>query len=68
MQREKWQRGFYDSNVWTERKRIEKLRYMHRKSNEAWSPSPSSGHGALFAGMPSEKWDGYGSTTANNDL
>jgi putative transposase len=25
-----WQRRFYDFNVWTERKRIEKLRYMHR--------------------------------------
>jgi hypothetical protein len=25
-----WQKRFYDFNVWTERKRIEKLRYMHR--------------------------------------
>src|SRR5713226_7687511 len=25
-----WQRRFYDFNVWTERKRIEKLRYRHR--------------------------------------
>jgi len=25
-----WQRRFYDFNVWTERKRIEKLRYMHQ--------------------------------------
>jgi len=25
-----WQRRFYDFNIWTERKRIEKLRYMHR--------------------------------------
>ena len=25
-----WQPRFYDFNVWTERKRIEKLRYMHR--------------------------------------
>src|SRR5439155_5348038 len=25
-----WQERFYDFNVWTERKRIEKLRYMHR--------------------------------------
>jgi putative transposase len=25
-----WQRRFYDFNVWTEPKRIEKLRYMHR--------------------------------------
>jgi putative transposase len=25
-----WQKRFYDFNVWSERKRIEKLRYMHR--------------------------------------
>jgi putative transposase len=25
-----WQKRFYDFNVWTERKRIEKLRYIHR--------------------------------------
>ena len=25
-----WQRRFYDFNVWTEKKRVEKLRYMHR--------------------------------------
>jgi REP element-mobilizing transposase RayT len=28
--RQLWQARFYDFNVWTERKRIEKLRYMHR--------------------------------------
>ena len=40
-----WQPRFYDFNVWRERKRIEKLRYMHRnpgkrglvKSPEQWS-------------------------------
>ena len=25
-----WQARFYDFNVWTKRKRIEKLRYIHR--------------------------------------
>ena len=25
-----WQPRFYDFNVWTERKRVEKLGYMHR--------------------------------------
>ncbi len=25
-----WQKRFYDFNVWSERKRIEKLRYTHR--------------------------------------
>src|SRR6185312_14462143 len=24
-----WQKRFYDFNVWSERKRVEKLRYMH---------------------------------------
>jgi len=26
-----WQKRFYDFNVWTERKRLEKLRYLHRR-------------------------------------
>jgi putative transposase len=25
-----WQRRFYDFNVWTAHKRVEKLKYMHR--------------------------------------
>jgi len=25
-----WQRRYYDFNVWSEEKRVEKLRYMHR--------------------------------------
>jgi putative transposase len=25
-----WQRRFYDFNVWSARKRVEKLRYIHR--------------------------------------
>jgi putative transposase len=25
-----WQRRFYDFNIWSQRKRVEKLRYMHR--------------------------------------
>ncbi len=39
-----WQARFYDFNVWTTKKRVEKLRYMHRnpvkrglvKSPEEW--------------------------------
>ena len=30
MRRTFWQARFYDFNVWTTKKRIEKLRYMHR--------------------------------------
>jgi REP element-mobilizing transposase RayT len=48
-----WQKRFYDFNVWTARKRVEKLRYMHRNpvqrglvaSPELWrwsSPQPES--------------------------
>jgi len=33
-----WQRRFYDFNVWTEGKRIEKLRYMHRNPGSPASP------------------------------
>jgi REP-associated tyrosine transposase len=29
-----WQKRFYDFNVWTSRKRVEKLRYMHRNPVE----------------------------------
>jgi hypothetical protein len=29
-----WQARFYDFNVWTEEKRIEKLRYLHRNPVE----------------------------------
>jgi putative transposase len=35
-----WQPRFYDFNVWTEHKRVEKLRYMHRNPVNR---SPSSG-------------------------
>jgi len=29
-----WQARFYDFNIWTERKRVEKIRYMHRNPVE----------------------------------
>ncbi len=29
-----WQKRFYDFNVWTDRKRVEKLRYIHRNPVE----------------------------------
>jgi REP element-mobilizing transposase RayT len=39
-----WQRRLYDFNVWTDRKRIQKMRYIHRiRSNEVWSPNPIMG-------------------------
>jgi putative transposase len=33
-----WQKRFYDFNVWSEPKRIEKLRYMHRNPGSPASP------------------------------
>jgi len=30
-----WQARFYDFNVWTEKKRIDKLHYFHRRTTEA---------------------------------
>src|ERR1700688_721885 len=52
-----WQKRFYDFNVWTERKRIEKLRYMHRnpvkrglvESPELWR---WSSYRSYFLGEP----------------
>ena len=36
-----WQKRFYDFNVWTEHKRIEKLRYIHRNPvTRGLAPSP----------------------------
>jgi hypothetical protein len=32
-----WQKRFYDFNVWTACKRVEKLRYIHRNTSAAWS-------------------------------
>ncbi len=44
-----WQKRFYDFNVWTERKRIEKLRYMHRNPVKRGLVSrPNFGNGAAF--------------------
>lgn len=52
-----WRARFYDFNVWTERKRIEKLRYIHRNpvnrglvgSPEQW---PWSSFRSYFYGEP----------------
>jgi hypothetical protein len=75
-----WQRRFYGFNVWSECKRIEKLRYMHRnpgsraspvlacwggsRGSVDWSPSLSSGARAASGSMPMERPEPCGSTTA----
>jgi putative transposase len=44
-----WQARFYDFNVWTERKRIEKLRYIHRNPVER----------GLVASPEQWRWSGF---------
>jgi REP-associated tyrosine transposase len=36
-----WQKRFYDFNVWTERKRLEKLRYLHRRVSQMSGGCPT---------------------------
>jgi putative transposase len=59
-----WQKRYYDFNIWNERKRVEKLRYMHRnpvkrglvenpedwkcRVPQAFSPSLSTREGGTF--------------------
>jgi putative transposase len=45
-----WQARYYDFNVWSERKRIEQLRYIHRNPvARGLVPSPNSGDGPASA-------------------
>jgi REP element-mobilizing transposase RayT len=47
-----WLPRYYDFNVWSEDKRVEKLRYMHRNPvSAAWSNSRRTGCGAVSATM-----------------
>jgi len=42
-----WQRRFYDFNVWSEKKKAEKLHYMHNNPvKRRLVPTPSTGRGA----------------------
>ncbi len=53
-----WQKRFYDFNVWTEQKHIEKLRYIHRNPvQRGLVENPSSGSGAVSEPISSEKLD-----------
>ena len=43
-----WQVRYYDFNVFTHNKRVEKLKYMHRNPvTEALSKGPETGHGPV---------------------
>jgi REP element-mobilizing transposase RayT len=47
-----WQARFYDFNVWTTKKRVEKLRYMHRNPvKRGLVESPNNGDGAATASI-----------------
>jgi len=54
-----WQARYYDFNIWTEAKRIEKLRYIHRNpvvrglvaSPELWAWSSFHHYGSGFDGV-----------------
>ncbi len=58
-----WQARFYDFNVWTEKKRIEKLRYIHRNPvARGLVASPEQCAGAVSVGTPQAKSGRCGST------
>ena len=63
-----WQKRFYDFNVWSERKQVEKLRYMHRNPVKrglvaepdqwAWSSFRSYAYGEKgLVEVNSQEWD-----------
>jgi REP element-mobilizing transposase RayT len=56
-----WQGRFYDFNVWTTRKRVEKLRYMHRNPvKRGLVIYVNSGVGAVIVSIYSVKPDRCG--------
>jgi putative transposase len=59
-----WQARFYDFNVWTTKKRVEKLRYMHRNpvKRADWSSRRNSGVGVATGFTCSGSAVQYGST------
>ena len=52
-----WQRRFYDFHVWSERKRVEKLRYMHRNPVKD----------GLVQGPEQWMWSSYRSYASNEE-
>jgi len=54
-----WQRRFYDFHVWSERKRVEKLRYMHRnpaKDGLVQAPEQWRGAATVVMRMVRKAW------------
>ena len=53
-----WQARYYDFNVISERKKIEKLKYMHRNPvKRGLCAGPRTGSGAAFASTQLDGWD-----------
>jgi putative transposase len=65
-----WQRRYYDFNVWSEEKRVEKLRYMHRNPVKrglaerpeqwAWSSFRHYANGQLGTVEIESQWTAFG--------
>jgi putative transposase len=52
-----WQARYYDFNVFSEKKQIEKLRYSHRNPVTCvWYRSHGIGHGQVFVTISMESW------------
>jgi len=52
-----WQRRYYDLNVWTEKKRVEKLRYTATRFGADWRRSRKTGRGLVTGITLPERWD-----------
>jgi putative transposase len=59
-----WQSSFYDFNLWSQQKEVEKLKYMHRNPvRRGLVASPEIGGGVATDPMHTERRDWFGSTT-----
>jgi putative transposase len=59
-----WQSSFYDFNLWSQQKEVEKLKYMHRNPvRRGLVASPEIGGGVATDPMHPERRDWFGSTT-----
>jgi len=55
-----WQHRFYDFNVWSQRKRIEKLRYMHRNPvRRGLGQEPEQWRWSSYRSYAYGKWEEY---------
>lgn len=51
-----WQKRFYDFNVWSRKKKVEKLEYMHMNpASEGWWRIHETGRGAAVRSISAEE-------------